>query len=168
GCGAWNPFVQSEKSRETSEKLGVTHESALAKEEAPAFAPSAGQGSTQITALGDKALKEMRRTVESREGREIERNRSWSAASSQTLTIIGVAVGIGLLALVLPWAVKRLKLEQAAAAAKAAVEPLVARIKDLVARKQETTNQETLNQLNAEISKLNSEKADVEKALRSA
>ncbi|MFH0965770.1 MAG: hypothetical protein V2A58_17365, partial [Planctomycetota bacterium] len=47
GCGAWNPFVQSEKSRETSEKLGVTHESALAKEEAPAFAPSAGQGSTQ-------------------------------------------------------------------------------------------------------------------------
>lgn len=80
------------------------------------------------------------------------------------LRLLLLAAGIAALALVLPWAIKRLKLNLAWAAVQKAVAPLVQRIKDLQSRKAETTDGGELTKYDVEIARLNQEIADMRKA----
>lgn len=168
GCGAagWNPFVQSEKGKAATDTATTEAKNALNASVPPSVSPTtAGADSPVTVILGDKALKELRLALEQTGGATTTRETSINIFSSTTLTLIGIAVGIGLLAVLAVIGWRMFKRTQAYQIAAAAVAPLIVRIKDWQARKAETTDPATLAKANEEIARLNSEKADIEKKL---
>ncbi len=166
GCSGWNPFIQTESTKKAENTSTATLNDELKSQIGPSLAPSAsGEGAKAITAIGDKAIAQLGHVYEHSVGQTTTEKKTVSLLSSTGLTLIGIAVGIGLLALVV-WLIWRyVKTTGVYAAAKVAVAPLIVRIKDWQARKAETADPAVLARANEEIARLNSEAADIRKAL---
>jgi len=125
-------------------------------------------GGHQIMAMGDDAIGKLTAMYRYLSATEAERATMLDLSSFKKLNLFGYAVA-GVVIAVLVWVIwkktraQREALRQLAARAKAATAPLVERIKAVVAMKADETDPDRLARMNAEIARLNAEKADVEK-----
>ena len=173
GCMAGDPLTRSEAEDTKRKESADKRDTEIGKTQPPTIsqtneggADGQGGGGPQVMIMGDEALEQLSAVVKYVQASEEERQLQWDWKRSRNLTIIGFAVGLGLLALVV-WFIWK-KTAGVRAKLSAATAPITERIKAYMAQKSDETDPQKLADLNAKIAVLNSEKADIEKAMAKA
>ncbi len=172
GCTAADVLMNRDKLDHLDAKDRADRDTEMSKTQPPTInqtGPATGEGGgPQIMVFGDKVLAELSAMLKYFSSTAEERQTDLMQRTKSKLNLLGYGVALGLIVIVVGVAWRKTSKARkavAAAAVKGAamIDPLVTRIKALVARTQETTDPKEIARLNAEIVTLNGIKAKAEK-----